>query len=317
VGARRPLRILVATENTLPARAAIRFGARIAAATGGEVVALAVGTRFPQALAGSGGLGSRLASALNEAARAYSANALDETRKQAERTGARIRFETLTPRRVESMAETISRAADRERADLVVVGSLGGIVPARWALGSFASQLIHVVRRPIAVVPDTYRDSTRRVVKIVVATDGSKAAGEAVRSAARLAARIPRARLLILEVATLAADLSLLGGRLVKALGFVPDLRRAEFRAARAVLEGAAREARRLGARVTVRYLVPRKPITAESAIASEAARQRADLIVVGNSGRSALGDAFLGSVAQRVLSIARRPVILVRARRR
>jgi nucleotide-binding universal stress UspA family protein len=66
-----------------------------------------------------------------------------------------------------------------------------------------------------------------------------------------------------------------------------------------------------------VRYLAPRKKVFAEKAIVREAARQQADLIVVGNSGRSALGDAFLGSVAQRVVSQARRPVVLVRARRR
>jgi nucleotide-binding universal stress UspA family protein len=253
---------------------------------------------------------------LNEAARVSSAKALAEARREAERTGARIRCETLRPRRVKSMAETISRAADRERADLVVVGSRGTIAPAGWTLGSFASQLAHVVRRPVAVVPDTFQASAGRVVKIVVATDGSKPAGEAVRFGARLASRIPRARLMILEVSTLAADLSLIGGRLVKALGFVPELRRADLRAARGILEAAAREARRLGARVTIRCLVPRKPVTAENAIASEAARQRADLIVVGNSGRSALGDVFLGSVAQRVVSLARRPVVLVRARR-
>jgi nucleotide-binding universal stress UspA family protein len=310
------VRVLVAAQDSLPMLAAIRFGARLAAATRGELVVLAIGNQFPYALAGTGGVGSRLASALNEAARASSANALAHARREAERTGARVRCETLRPRRVESFAETISRTADRERAELVVVGTRWETGPAR-ALGSFARQLVHVVRRPVAVVPDTHQAPGRRVVKIVVATDGSKAATEAVRFSARLAARIPRARLLVLQVSTLAADLSLRGGRLVKSLGFVPELRRADLHAARAALEAAAREARRLGARVTVRYLAPRKAVFAEHAIASEAARQRADLIVVGNSGRSNLGDAFLGSVAQRVVSLARRPVVLVRARRR
>lgn len=311
------MRILVATEDSLPTLAAIRFGARLAAATGGELLVLAIGNRFPHALAGSGGLDLRLASALNEAVRVSSANALEQARTEAARLGARIRCESLRPRRVESIAETISRTADRERADLVVVGSRGGTAPARWALGSFASQLVHVVRRPVAVVPDSYQASERQVAKIVVATDGSKAAAEAVRFSARLAARIPHARLLVLTVSTLAADLSLMGRRLVKALGFGPELRRADLHAARAILDSAAREARRPGARVTLRYFVPRRPVFAAHAVASEAARQRADLIVVGNSGRSSLGDAFLGSVAQRVVSLARRPVVLVRARRR
>ena len=37
-------------------------------------------------------------------------------------------------------------------------------------------------------------------------------------------------------------------------------------------------------------------------------------MIVLGNTGRSAVSDIALGSVAQRVLDLARRPVILVRA---
>ena len=214
------------------------------------------------------------------------------------------------------MAETISRAAERERADLVVTGIRRGTAPAR-GLGSFANQIVHGIRRPVAVVPDTFRDSRKRVTKIVVAIDGSKPAAEAVRFSATLAARIPGARIVVLQVSALAADLSLMGGRLLKSLGFVPELRRADLRAGRASLEAASREARRLGARVTVRYLAPRKKVFAEKAFVSEAGRQKADVIVLGNSGRSALGDAFLGSVAQRVVSQAGRPVVLIRARRR
>jgi nucleotide-binding universal stress UspA family protein len=121
----------------------------------------------------------------------------------------------------------------------------------------------------------------------------------------------------ILAVSTLAADVGLTGPRLVKALGLLPALREADRMAARKILDEAAREARRLGASVTVRYRAPRKRVFAERAVLSEAARERADLIVLGNSGRGAMGDVLLGSVAQRVVSLARRPVVLVRARAR
>jgi nucleotide-binding universal stress UspA family protein len=311
------MRIMVATDDSRPAVGAVRFAARLAAATGAELVVLTVGRTFPYALAGSGRLDLRLASALNDAARVSSAKALEQARREAARLGAKVRCESLRPRRIEAAAEALSRAADREHADLVVVGGRGRAVPARWALGSFANRLVHVARRPVAVVPASYRGPARRVAKILVATDGSKASAAAVRFSARLAARIPRARLSILTVSTLAADLALTGVGVVKALGLVPDLQRADRRAARALLDSAAREARRLGARVTVRYHVPRERAFAEHAVVMEAGRERADLIVVGNSGRSAVGDVILGSVAQHVVSLARRPVVLVRARRR
>jgi nucleotide-binding universal stress UspA family protein len=308
------MRIVVATDDSRPAVGAVRFAARLAAATRGELVVLTVGKTFPYALAGSGRLDLRLASALSDAARVSSAKALEQARRDAARLGAKVRCESLRPRRIEAPAETLARAADRERADLVVVGGRGR---GRWALGSFANRLVHVARRPVAIVPAGYRGPARHIAKILVATDGSKASAAAVRFSARLAARIPRARLSILTVSTLAADLALTGAGVVKALGLVPDLRRADRRAARALLDSAAREARRLGARVTVRYHVPRDRVFAEHAVVVEARRERADLIVVGNSGRSAVGDVILGSVAQHVVSLARRPVVLVRARRR
>jgi nucleotide-binding universal stress UspA family protein len=48
--------------------------------------------------------------------------------------------------------------------------------------------------------------------------------------------------------------------------------------------------------------------------IVSLAADERADLIVVGTHGRTGLGRALLGSVADRVVRLARCPVLTVRA---
>lgn len=311
------MKVVVAIEDSAPTLAALRFAARLAAASRGEMIVVAPEGAVPHGLAGTAGLDRGLASALNEAARLFSANALALSRIEARRFGARIRSESTRPRRSETIAETTARVAERERADLVVVGKHGGMSPVRWILGSFVSQLVHVVPRPVAVVPDHYAVPERRISRIVAATDGSAASLEAVRFGARLAAGIPRARLVILAVSTLAADVGLTGPRLVKALGLLPALREADRRAARKILDEAAREARRLGASVTVRYRAPRRRVFAERAVLSEAARERADLIVLGNSGRGAMGDVLLGSVAQRVVSLARRPVVLVRARAR
>jgi len=49
--------------------------------------------------------------------------------------------------------------------------------------------------------------------------------------------------------------------------------------------------------------------------IVAEARRRRADLIVVGTHGRTGLRRFFLGSVAARVVTLARCPVLTVGAR--
>ena len=120
---------------------------------------------------------------------------------------------------------------------------------------------------------------------------------------------------MILTVSTLTADLSLTAPGIARALGILPELERADRRAALRILSNAGRRAR-LGKRATLQYYSPARRLFAERAILEEAKRQRADVIVLGRTGRSALGDVLLGSVAQRVVAMAGRPVILVPANR-
>jgi nucleotide-binding universal stress UspA family protein len=119
----------------------------------------------------------------------------------------------------------------------------------------------------------------------------------------------------ILTVSTLTADLALTAPGFARALGLVPELERADRRAAKRILTKAARQAR-MGKRATLRYYRPERRLFAESAILEEAKRQRADVVVLGRTGRTALGDVLMGSVAQRVLALATRPVVLVPGRR-
>ena len=211
------------------------------------------------------------------------------------------------------MAETIARAGARERADLVVVGSGGAKELLRYTLGSITHRLVHVSRLPVAVVR-AGAASGRSPLRILAATDGSKPSRAAVRFAARLAAEIPRARLVVLTVSTLAADLALTGTAFVRAIGILPDLGRAEREAGDRILRAAASLTRGLGKRVRFVHRNPRRPAPAARSIVREAALQASDLIVLGNAGRSAVNDLVLGSVAQRVLDLSRRPVLLVRA---
>jgi nucleotide-binding universal stress UspA family protein len=211
-----------------------------------------------------------------------------------------------------TIAEAIAGAARRDRSDLIVVGSGGAKEFTRWLLGSVTHRLLHTCGLPVAVVRASGA-SNGRPFRILASTDGSKPSRQAVAFAARLATAIPGSRLVVLTVSTLASDIALTGSAFVRALGVLPDLDRAERRAADRILRDAAKQTGRLGNRVRFLYRNPRKPVPAAQAIVREAARERADLIVLGNTGRSGFNDLVLGSVAQRVLDLSRRPVVLVR----
>jgi nucleotide-binding universal stress UspA family protein len=310
------MKILVATDGSEASGAAVRFAAALAVAfpkSGLTVITVGnLPTRLWQRRARSG----RLETSIEERERVWSEKVLERGRREAERLGARVRSAYVGNVRLEPFAQTIARAAAREKADLVVVGSGGAKEVVRYTLGSVTHRLVHVARLPVAVVRAGAR-LKRGPVRILVATDGSKPSREAVRFAARLASGIRRARLVVLTVSTVAADIALTGASLVRALGILPDLDRAEREAAERTLRESAKQTRGLAGRVRFVYRKPGRPLRAAQAIVREAALQSADVIVLGNAGRSAISDLVLGSVAQRVLDLSRRPVVLVRASRR
>ncbi len=278
----------------------------------GSLTVITVG-RLPSRRWFAGSRSGRWESPIEEQERAWSEKVLERSRREAERLGARVRTEYAGANKLEPIAETIARTSVRDGADLVVVGSGGAKELLRYTLGSITHRLVHVSRLPVAVVR-AGGTNVRSPVRILAATDGSKASRAAVAFAARLASAIPRSRLVVLTVSTLAADIALTGAAFVRALGVFPDLDLAEREAAEKILGAAAEETRGLGKRARFLYRKPSRPTRAAQAIVREAARQASDLIVLGNAGRSAVNDLVLGSVAQRVLDLSRRPVVLVRA---
>ena len=305
------MKILVATDGSLASRAAVRFAATLAARSpGARLVAVAVGS--PRAR--PNGKAKRPAASNGDGNdRRSTQRILDVAHRDAERLGARPLCRYVGTRDLEPIAEAIARAAKRERADLIVVGSGGGTELTRWALGSITHRLVHLARRPVAVVRVGAK-RIRRPLRILAATDGSRPSRQAVAFAARLASAIPRSRLAVLNVSTLAADVEFTGAPLMRALGILPELDRAEREAGRAILKDAAAATRRFGKRVLLVYRRPRRAASAGAAIVREAAARGADLIVLGNAGRSAVNDLLFGSVAQRVLGLSHKPVALVPA---
>lgn len=146
----------------------------------------------------------------------------------------------------------------------------------------------------------------KRIRRILHATDFSRASRPAFARAIELA-KAARAQLLLLHV-------------LVPPSPFVSGKRPASYlelqgharRDAKRRLDATLSRARQAGVRAL--------GALAEGAPAEEilrhARRAHPDLIVIGTHGRSGLGRMFMGSVAQRVLQLARVPVLSVRARR-
>lgn len=158
-------------------------------------------------------------------------------------------------------------------------------------------------------------------MKILVAIDGSRAADAALQFAVELARSCRGAKLVVLTVSELRQDLRLLMPSNVRA--FVPyrDLEKTEKVALQRRLADAVKGVhgrdRGRPLRVRTRLLDPRKPSPIADAILREADREGADMIVVGSEGRGGITGWALGSVAQRLVSLSRRPVAVVHAPRR
>lgn len=146
-----------------------------------------------------------------------------------------------------------------------------------------------------------------RLQLILAATDFSPPAALALQRAARLA-REHDARLVLLHAVDPGAP------RLAQARIRAGELYRGLLHEVRERLGEAATALER---EYSIRTQVAIEQGAAAQRLARAAQRLRADLIVVGAHGRHALLDAVLGTTAQRVLRLARQPVLIVRTHSR
>ncbi len=143
-------------------------------------------------------------------------------------------------------------------------------------------------------------------MKILVATDGSRAGGAAVKFASKLAANHGGSELIVLTVYASPG---------AAAAGTNGSGRRKD---AERVLGDAARDMRRRGSPPARFELVRARDVDdVPEAISRQADRLRADLVVVGSEGRDSLTEWVVGGTALRLIYVARRPVTVVRAPRR
>ncbi|MEA2693350.1 MAG: hypothetical protein QOJ16_2737 [Acidobacteriota bacterium] len=188
--------------------------------------------------------------------------------------------------------------------DLIVMGTRGLTGLRHLLVGSTTERVVQHAETPVLSVHPDNRPPEGSIRTILVPTDLSEDADLAAAAALRLLACEPDARLVLLHVYNLPIEYTAYGP-IPLSLSYLEDA----GAKARARLEEKAEALRRTG--LTVETLV-REGYPPE-VIAAEAERCGADLIAMGTRGRSGLGHLLWGSVAERVVQTAGRPVLTVR----
>jgi nucleotide-binding universal stress UspA family protein len=195
----------------------------------------------------------------------------------------------ITPLIVENTpAAAISDTAEKENADVVVVGRRGIGAIRSFFMGSVSLKVLELCECPVLVVPKDY--IARGPLKtLVIPTDFSAAANYGLLHAAKLA-KFTGARIVLVHDCQVESD---------------TDNRAAE---ASAQLEAIAAPLREDG--VVVKCVVYTAGV-ARSIIGS-VEEESADLIVMSSHGRSGMQKFFLGSFATNVVKASEVPVLVV-----
>jgi nucleotide-binding universal stress UspA family protein len=139
-------RILVATDGSEPADRALALAAELARSWGSGTLTLVKAVSDPVTFAPTAAAG------LEMVLDAEQQGAERDLAQRAERlrTGG-LKVDTLI--QVGSAPEVVAEVADAVGADLVVAGSTGKGALQRAVLGSVTTRLLHMLRRPLLVVP--------------------------------------------------------------------------------------------------------------------------------------------------------------------
>jgi nucleotide-binding universal stress UspA family protein len=148
-------KILIATDGSPSAQAAIEFGLELAAEQKDEVTFIHVAPVLDRWFADGIGVPAAVPHRINEADRAC----LEEAAELAEKRGISAKLELKPGLPVD---EIVARA-DSIDADLIVVGSHGRGAVASALLGSVSRGVLHEARRPVLVVRGAHVQAEGRV----------------------------------------------------------------------------------------------------------------------------------------------------------
>ena len=226
------------------------------------------------------------------------ARLLEGAELKAARTWGRVRARLLRGR----AAEAIVRSAEREHADLLVIGSRGVTEFQPMLLGSTSRKVLMQAPCPVLVV----KKPARALKKVVLGTDGSIESWKAVSWLRGLPKEIRPAMTVAGVIPPLPLESLRIPARAVTVSHQIEGVLRREAHQLTARVAGTLK-----AARFSATGVVVAGPPGAE--LVKLAGRERADLIVVGSrSGRNAR-DYFMGSVADTVVKHATCSVLVYR----
>lgn len=214
-------------------------------------------------------------------------------------------IQVTTSLRSGDAAHQVIQAAEEWNADLVVIGSKGLTGLEGFVLGSVANNVAKHAPCPVLVA----RATDGALQTVLVATDGSSHAHQAVEFASDLPLPTPTEFVIVHVVRTPhpLVDLTSLGEKSFQ--GALQEDQQAQRRRGEELLAGTASFLGKHGRKATVEV---RSGDPAEQIVAV-ADGARAELIVLAARGTSLIQSLLVGSVADRVLQQARGSVLIVR----
>ncbi|MFC7229282.1 universal stress protein [Salinirubellus salinus] len=290
-------RIVIAVDGSDEARRAARRGLRLARAFDATVHVLSVVEH--------GALRLTETDAERDQLRARGAEALEEVEGLASELG-----QPVTTRLVDGKpAVQITRVADEQDADLVVVGRQGVTGLGRRLLGGVTEQVLHRSDVPVLVVPGEDHDGGAGYGRVLLTTDGSENAEVAVPHGVAVARQFDSTIDVLNVVDVQAAGGAFGAGGLEKEFLERLDARGRE--AVDSVVERIEASAPDLPVETAVERTTSFDG--AAAGVRAYVEEHDVDLIVMGSHGRSGLGRQVLGSVASAVLRTVDVPVLVVK----
>lgn len=206
--------------------------------------------------------------------------------------------------------EQISEAANRDKVDLIVMGSHGHSALRGLLLGSVTNNVLARTRVPLLVLRHREPPATD-TLKVGIAVDGSKFGREAVKYVLRHIALFgARPEITLLHVVN---DFA---GAMMPDMGGIalPAFSEDEIRALqKKAFETAVGPARKLLARGKIVAGEACLVGNAGDELVAYAKKRKLDILVMGSHGYGAFKAAVLGSVATRVMAHSTVPLLLVR----
>jgi nucleotide-binding universal stress UspA family protein len=285
--------LLLATDGSQHSEGAIREAIRLAKKCSSSLTAVSVIETNPEFET----IAPQVLEKMEKEARAH----LEEVKARAKKDG--VDCVTAVHEGQDSYQYIVAEAV-KQKSSMIVMGRRGEKGLKRLVMGSTTSWTIGHAPCSVLVVP---RAAQVELKNIVVATDGSKYSAAAASEAIGIAKR-SSSKLTVIAVvpAELSTPMDITVAMSQRELIAEKEMHVAEQNA-KAVKEAAQKEGVSAQA-----FVMSGKPADAVIEIARE---KGADLIVVGSHGRTGLDRLLMGSVAERVIVLSDRAVLVVKGK--